>query len=455
MSDPTPQAPLASVDAPPPAAPPASAVKRGRSGPSTGFLYGWLLVAIFIEYTRPLNYLPFLKIPFVLTIIPMLLFLITCFAPGMRPAKDIFVDKRVKWLFFFITLIFASALLSKLNQMTTNVIAQVIGYTLIFFMIVRLVTTEKRLMGVVWTLVVAHLFVIATNFQVIANPALRQYLNASPFLGDGNDFSLSIGWLFPCIVAVALLARSKFVRLISWGAAAVIPLAIIASQSRGATIGFAVMIVYLWLRSPKKMVSAVGIVMLAGIVLLYAPPVYFQRMGTVGSAATEDSSASLRLKAWGGAIGMAARRPLGLGPGQFGAYWGKTAHSTYFLALGELGVLGFICVLVLIFGNLRANLRVRKKVITELPQPPPEDAQRSLRLLDMLNAGMLYFAVAGAFLSGTYYPHIYVIFGLLLAQREFTLRHAPLAMASERGDARKLPASRGVQPAKRLAGAPK
>jgi hypothetical protein len=440
MSDRAPQMP-----------PPQATVKRGRSEPSTGFLYAWLLVSLFIEYTRPLELLPFLKQPFVLSAIPLLLFTITMFAPGMRPAKDIFSDKRVKWVFFFITLILVSGALHGFSKLSTDVMSRVIGYTLIFFTIARLVTTEKRLMGVVLTLMVAHLYILATNFEVIANPSLRQYLHASPFLGDGNDFALSIGWLFPCVLATALLSRSKFGRGFAWAAAGVIPLAVIASQSRGATLGFGAVIIYLWLRSPKKMVAAVGVLVLAGIVMLYAPPVYFQRMSSVSTAATEDSSAEGRLQAWSGSIGMAVKRPLGLGPGQFGVYWGKTAHSTYFLALGELGFLGLICVLVLIFGNMFANLRVRKKVLGLLAQPPPEDAQRSLRLLDMMNAGLLYFSVTGAFLSATYYPHIYVLFGLLLAAREFAMRHVPNDAAAMANSSHKTPARPGKLPATRQA----
>jgi hypothetical protein len=451
MTEPAPQAPIP-VEAAPQA--PAS-VRRGPPKSGTGFLYGWLLFVIFVEYTRPLKVLPFLKIPFLLTIIPVLLFLITTSAEGLRPAKDIFADSRVKWLFFFIGLIVLSSAMHGFDKMGTDVITRVGGYTLLFFLIVRLVTTERRLVGVIITLVLAHLYLVAENYEVIANPSLRQYLVAAPFLGDGNDFALSIGVLFPCIVGVALLARHKFGSLLAWVAAAIIPLSIVASQSRGATLGFGAVIIYLWLRSPKKMASAVGVLLLAGMVMLYAPAVYFERMGTVSTAATEDSSASLRLKAWSGSIGMAANRPLGLGAGHFGVYWGKTAHSTYFLALGELGVLGFICVLVLIFGNMRANWRVRKRVMALLPQPPPEEALRSLRMLDMINAGLVYFAVAGAFLSATYYPHIYVLFGMLLAAREFALRHAPGALSADEPADKSPRGARGRPPVKRLASASK
>ena len=431
-------------------------LKRGRVTSSSGFLYGWLLFALFIDYSRPLELLPFLKIPFVQTIIPLLLFLVTMFAPGLRPAKNIFADTRTKWTLFFIALILVSTAMHGFDALGTDVIMRVVGYTATFFSIARLVTTEKRLFGVVIILVVAHLYVLALNFQVLTNPTLRQYLTGAPFLGDGNDFALSIGLLFPCIIGVALLAQNKFGKVLAWAAAAVIPLALVATQSRGATLGLGAVVLYLWLRSSKKMVSAVGVLLLGGMIMLYAPPVYFQRMSTVSTAATEDSSAEGRLKAWSGSIGMAVTHPLGIGAGHFGVYWGKTAHSTYFLALGELGIAGFVCVLVLIFGNLRASLRVRKQVLAQLPTPPPEDAQRSLRLLDMMNAGLLFFAVSGGFLSATYYPHIYVMFGLLLAAREFAARHAPLPLAATRKTVGK-PAARapGGLPVKRFAGAPK
>jgi len=427
-----------------------------RSASSAGVLYAWLLFSLFIDYTRPLGLLPFLKIPLVQTIIPLLLFVVTMFAPGMRPAKDIFSDTRTKWVLILIVLILMSTAMHGFDQLGTDVIMRVVGYTATFFTIARLVTSEQRLMGVVATLVVAHLYVLALNFQVLANPSLRQYLTGAPFLGDGNDFALSIGLLFPCIIGVALHTRSNFGRVLAWLAAAVIPLALVATQSRGATLGLGAVVLYLWLRSSKKMVSAVGVLMLGGMIMVYAPPAYFQRMSTVSTAASQDSSAEGRIKAWSGSVGMAVSHPLGIGAGHFGVYWGKTAHSTYFLALGELGIPGFVCVLILIFGNLRASLRVRKQVLAQLPTPPPEDAQRSLGLLDMINGGLLFFAVAGGFLSATYYPHIYVMFGMLLAAREFALRHAPQPLAITRTPANKpAPGARGGLPEKRLASASK
>ena len=55
-------------------------IARTRVQPGTGFLYGWLLVALFIEYARPTNQLKFLEFPFFYSIVPMSLLLVQSFA---------------------------------------------------------------------------------------------------------------------------------------------------------------------------------------------------------------------------------------------------------------------------------------------------------------------------------------------------------------------------------------
>lgn len=397
--------------------------KNLRAEPSTGYLYGWLLLVIFIDYARPSHQLPFLgAIPFFYSVPPFLLFFITMFAPGLRSAQDIFSDKYAKWLLFFLGLVFVSYGMTGFHASAADVFHRVFGYTVLFFMIVRIATTPERVMGVIGALIVAHLYILAFNFNVLTNPSQRQYLVGAPFLGDGNDFALSIGLLFPAAIGIAQLARGKFGRILAWSAAAVIPLALVASQSRGATLGLVAVLAYLWWRSPKKMVAMVAIGIVGIGMLAYAPAQYFNRMSSMTTAASSDSSAQGRLQAWSGSIGMGVKSPLGIGIGQFGAKWGKTAHSTYFLALGELGLPGFVCVLVLIIGNIRANNKLRKQLLAQVGAEPAEDAQRSLKLLDMINAALVFFAVTGAFLSATYYPHIYVLVGLLIAAREFARR---------------------------------
>jgi hypothetical protein len=86
----------------------------------------------------------------------------------------------------------------------------------------------------------------------------------------------------------------------------------------------------------------------------------------------------------------------------------------YFLTLGELGTAGIVTLLMLIFGNIRANNRVRRNLGADAERGSVSSMNRTLVLM---NAGMLGFAVAGTFLSVSYYPHIFVLTGLFLSAR--------------------------------------
>jgi putative inorganic carbon (HCO3(-)) transporter len=217
-----------------------------------------------------------------------------------------------------------------------------------------------------------------------------------------------------------------------WVLLGVLVLAIIGTQSRGATLGMGAVFGYMWWRSPRKAAGVIVIILAAFAVLLYAPDVYFERMGTL-SAPSEDSSAEGRLHAWRAGTKMALNNVLGVGAGNFPNNFPKyrsadaptrwmTAHSMYFLILGELGFLGLLLLLKLVFGNFRSNVRLRKRLLQQDPKRFAIDA----RSLDMFNAGIVGLAVAGAFLSVTYYPHIFVLGGLAIALRRVIAEEAGL-----------------------------
>jgi hypothetical protein len=220
-------------------------------------------------------------------------------------------------------------------------------------------------------------------------------------------------------------------KLVAWLGALVLVLAIIATQSRGGTLGLVAVLVYLWWRSPRKLPAMVAIGVLAVGALIFAPPEYFTRMQTMHDTAS-DGSAQGRINAWKGAIGMGVKNPLGIGAGHFGARWGLTAHSTYMLAFAELGPLGFWCILMLVLGNLRSNARLRGQLLARGAVNASESLRHSIRQLDLLNAAMVGFAVSGAFLSATYYPHVYVLSALLISARLLAARQAGLVQAGKR-----------------------
>ncbi|MBX3703170.1 MAG: O-antigen ligase family protein [Steroidobacteraceae bacterium] len=389
---------------------------KSRAQPGTGFLYGWLLVALFVEYARPASQLTFLNIPYFYSIVPMSLFLVTLFAPGLRPMREVLTDRLAKWIFIMLGLTALSVVFASVFTYSYDTFITILGYVLLFVMISRLATSEARIRGIILTLFIAHMYLLAMNPDALLNPEQRNYIDGATFLGDGNDFALSLCILLPLMVELGL-SRRGIGRYLAWGGALVVVFAIIATQSRGGTLGLLAVIAYLWWRSPRKLPAALGICVLVAAALIYAPDAYFTRMRTM-AASERDGSAQGRIDAWKGAIGMGIKNPiLGIGTRHFGTRWGMTAHSTYFLAFAELGLPGLICVLVLIFGNIRENGRLRSRLFARAGPESEVSVGGSARLLDMLTAGMIGYAVAGAFLSAAYHPHLFLLTGLMISAR--------------------------------------
>lgn len=426
---------------------------------ATRVYYYWLLLSIFIEYARPASYFAFLRVPFLYSVIPIVLFIVSSFATGLRPMREIFADPLAKWILVFLVLIGLGVTHAPVTLYPFNMFKLTLGYALMFVMIARIITTRERMRGLFVVLLLAHLFLLAMNPLAVLEPSVRHYIIGATFLGDGNDFALSLCILIPCIIEVAVAAKTRLERIAAWATVVLLLLAIVASQSRGATIGLAAVMLFLWVKSNRKALSMVLMVVVLAITLLYAPAEYFSRMGTIAHYQTEGSAMG-RVNAWKAAVRMAVDNPvLGVGSGTFPQAYGTryqpdggpaggwlTAHSSYFLVLGELGFPGIITFLILVIGNILRNLRVRKAVLAHTGSAMTPEISDAVRMLYLTSAAMLGFAAAGTFLSAAYYPHVFVLTGLLIAVRSNALATAGMRMEDVAASEKAKPRRRGTQP---------
>ena len=394
----------------------------------TRVFYWWLLLAIFFEYVRPGAFIPAIGAIRLGTIIPGLLLAATLVAPGLRPWGDIFSDRYVKWLLAYVLLIAISVPFAGVTLYAYNTLTDVLTHLTLFFMIARIGTSFARLRGIFSTLVAAHVALVLLNPQLLMSPETRSYVRGAPFLGDGNDFSLSLCILLPLAIEIARRPRAKWGSVLGWASVACIIMAILATQSRGASLAVAAVLVFLWFHSARKGVSLLAIALLGAFVLVYASESYFNRMSTIAHY-EEDGSAEGRIMAWKAAANMAVDHPLtGVGAGQFPGMYGRhyredgggrwlTAHSMYFLVLAELGFPGLVTLLALVLGSPLALLALRRRVLAATHGPPVEWRQEAERFLCMLAAGCIGLAVAGAFLSVAYYPHLFVLTAVTASTR--------------------------------------
>ncbi len=403
--------------------------------------YYALLLFFIVEYVRPGNFIPGFDALKLNLLVPVTAIIGTFVRKSPVPNRDLLTQPNTIAMIVFLGLLCISTLFAMITSNAFDITKNVFSYILIYAVLVRQLGDVDRIKGVFTVLVGVHVLAIALSPGIFADSSGRASVTAGAFLGDGNDFALSVNICLPMCLFLLQESRKKL-RRIGWLAIiGLLVMAIIATKSRGGTIALVIMGLHVWWKSRRKVMMAACVLGAALVIFAAAPPSYFNRMSTMTD--TEESSAQARITAWHTAVAMATSNPvLGAGAGHFPSAYGArnggrwmTAHSIYFLLLGELGFPGISVLLFLILYNLFANGRLQR----QLKEFDPERTATAASLLACTSASMVAFAVAGAFLSAAYYPHLYVIAGLCSATRyvvrqqmaaQFATDGAPLARAT-------------------------
>ncbi len=389
-------------------------------------LYAGFLISVFLEYVRPGSYLPVIDAIKINSMIPILVLIGTMFYKGPVDHKQFFENSNSKWMLFFLFLLVVSIFIAEVTMYSYNTFKVVLGFVFWYYIIVRILTDRDKIKGLFSIFIISHVVLLMFNPQVVLNPATRSYIHGNTFLGDGNDFSLSVSIAIPMCLYLIQESKTVTIKALYILAFMLLIFAIVGTQSRGATIALAFIFLYLWWVGRKKFLGILFIVAVLAVVVNYAPPVYFERLNTIKNYETEGSAQG-RIVAWKTAIRMVKKYPLtGVGTGHFAVKLGRefrppefgsenlpwlTAHSVYFLVIGELGVPGITFILVILIGNFLRN----RHYIKDAQNSSKENAMSYRNLFVMLNGSLIAFAVGGAFLSVAYYPHLYILTGIFTA----------------------------------------
>jgi probable O-glycosylation ligase (exosortase A-associated) len=386
-------------------------------------VYVGLLLFFVLEYVRPANYVEALLPLRLNSIVPLSTFMGTVIARGQDTLAFIFSEANTWVVLSLLGLVGLSVLTADVTEYAYTGFITLLGYAMAYWMMMSELTTIARIKGVVITLIAIHLIVAALNPVLFTDPDSRHYLQSGFFLGDGNDFALSLNVVVPLCLFLLLDSKQWLLKGVWAGALVILVAGNVLTKSRGGTLALAAMAVYYWLGSDKKFQTAAIGAALFVLILSFAPASYFERMNMIN---IEEESAASRVTAWKVATQMALTYPiLGVGAGHFGVKYGlefhpkdalegeMTAHSLYFLALGELGFPGLAVVLFFFGSNIVANRRLRLQIQAR----GGPGSEKDVRLLMATSAGLIAFAAGGAFLSCLYYPHLYVLCGLLAATR--------------------------------------
>ncbi len=207
---------------------------------------------------------------------------------------------------------------------------------------------------------------------------------------------------------------------VRWGLAAamfVSFIAILGTQSRGALIGMAALVLMLLLKTRRRFVLALGVAATLALGFAFMPDSWHARMETIANY-EQDASAQGRIDAWGFAVDLALERPV-VGGG-FGAFRGHTveqgddvvgyrvAHSIYFQVLGEHGFVGLALYLALGVSTFLMGGSIARRA-RDRP-----DLAWARDLARMLQASLATFAVVGTFLSRDFFDLVIHLIAIMI-----------------------------------------
>lgn len=284
--------------------------------------------------------------------------------------------------------------------------------------------SRKHITALVWVLVGSLGFygVKGGMFTILTGGTYRVWGPVGSYIDGNNEVALALVMTIPLMRFLQLTTDSAWVKRALVASMLLCAVAAIGSQSRGALLAIVAMTAVLWLRSEKKFVVGVLLV-LAGVALLsFMPEQWWTRMGTIGTY-QDDTSASGRINAWWMAWNLAKSNFFGGGfvvaqPELFALYAPDptsvlAAHSIYFMVLGEHGFVGLFLFLLLWFFVWSSAGQLRKQG-SKLPE-----TQWVSHLGAMCQVSLAGYLVGGAFLSLAYYDLPYNLLILVVLGRRW------------------------------------
>lgn len=285
---------------------------------------------------------------------------------------------------------------------------------LILLMASHIITELKRYEIVIWTLILAGLYLGYEAYNapdwMFTQGRLDVGIGGSDF-SEGNFLGAHFGMLLPFIGIMFLKGKwkSKIISLIS---GVLVINSIIMTRSRGvflAVIAGLISAIIFSVPGKRRMIFFVMIIALVGTFTLIDPGFWSRIENITFDISGIDTSGQGRLFAWQAALSMTSEHPFGIGEGNFKTFIGKynpdmtgrDTHNTFLRCLAELGIQGAL-VLLLLIGNAFYILFSLKKQVRILP-----NKNDFLWHIYGLKIALIIYLVSGMFLTQTYIEEFY------------------------------------------------
>jgi putative inorganic carbon (HCO3(-)) transporter len=401
-------------------------------------LFGYLV----IEYSRLPEMFPLLqplqlgKVAVGLAVVGMIL------STGRRRPNPGPVGSIDACLAFFLFVSVLSASFADHQDSAWLQVIDTLQWCVIYFIVSRIPSSTWRLRVFVFVLLLLNLklaqFVIR-NYVTVRSMRGEEFLavhgvgaGSTGFFGNAGDLGVAMCVVWPLAGAMFVAETRRWRKWFFAVCFFAFLGAIVASSSRGAMVGAAVVALVGFLRSPKRTVAAF---MMLGVVLAFFLIASGASRARMQSALDpeHDKTANDRLDKWRAGMRMFSEHPvLGVGPANFvpeylsqHPIWQQrkkgmavAPHSIYVEGLSELGIAGFVPLLSIWLLLSWLNARTRKLLRSMGPERCRGFEYHLSWGLDLALVGYL---VSGAFLTVLYYPHLWVLLGLSAALHRATV----------------------------------
>lgn len=262
-------------------------------------------------------------------------------------------------------------------------------------------------------------------------------------LGDNNLLALGLVMLLPLILYLAKYSAHYLAKWVSLGVFGLCVMTVLGTNSRGGFVALVLLGLWYWVTSPRKIISAVFVAIVAFGVVQFAPERWFGRIATIQDAA-EDQSFLGRVAAWKVSVNIANDNPFfgkGFDAVQVASIWSqyrdtpnfvniivpeyisfKAAHSNYFQVMSDLGYVG-----LLIFLALLSSAFITRWQIKSLVKRVPGNQAWATDLSTAMTLSLVAFMVGGAGVSLAYFELTYLQIIILSVIRHLLIKELGVA----------------------------
>jgi len=291
---------------------------------------------------------------------------------------------------------------------------------LLAYFIMLIVRSREQIHVLVWIVVISIGFFSTKGgiFTIMTGGQHSVLGPAGSFIADRNQLALAVVLTIPLMRYLQLNSAERFIRIGMGFAFALSVVAVFGSQSRGAFLAVTAMLLFLILKSRRRVLLGGLMIVLVPAVFAFMPAEWHERMSSIQDY-EEDASAQGRLRAWGFAIDVALDRPITGGGftifenrAAYEQYTGssqaKAAHSIIFQVLGEHGFVGLFLFFIMGIATWTTGSWVERQA-----RDRPE-LYWARDLAAMIKVGLVGYVSAGLFANLAFFDLIYVVMAIMI-----------------------------------------